>query len=80
MSAPRPLDVMVVGDLFTELVMSGFSSWPGRAGEELFAERFCREIGGGAAILARGLSGNPAQGPRRDAQRHFYRGARQGRA
>ena len=37
MSAPRPLDVMVVGDLFTELVMSGFSSWPGRAGEELFA-------------------------------------------
>src|SRR3984957_11474994 len=56
MSAPRPLDVMVVGDLFTELVMSGFSSWPGRAGEELFAERFCREIGGGAAITACGLA------------------------
>jgi ribokinase len=56
MSAPRLLDVMVVGDLFTELVMSGFSSWPGRAGEELFAERFCREIGGGAAITACGLA------------------------
>ncbi|HSY31207.1 MAG TPA: carbohydrate kinase family protein [Verrucomicrobiae bacterium] len=56
MSAPRPLDVMVVGDLFAELVMSGFSSWPGRAGEELFAERFCREIGGGAAITACGLA------------------------
>ena len=56
MSAPRLLDVMVVGDLFTELVMSGFSSWPGRAGEELFAERFCRESGGGAAITACGLA------------------------
>lgn len=56
MSAPRPLDIMVVGDLFAELVMSGFSSWPGRAGEELFAERFCREIGGGAAITACGLA------------------------
>jgi ribokinase len=56
MSAPRPLDVMVVGDLFAELVMSGFSSWPGRAGEELFAERFCREVGGGAAITACGLA------------------------
>ena len=56
MSAPRPLDVMVVGDLFAELVMSGFSSWPGRAGEELFAERFCRESGGGAAITACGLA------------------------
>lgn len=56
MSAPRPLDVMVVGDLFAELVMSGFSSWPARAGEELFAERFCREIGGGAAITACGLA------------------------
>ena len=61
MSAPRPLDVMVVGDLFTELVMSGFSSWPGRAGEELFAERFCREIGGGAAITACGLAKLGAQ-------------------
>jgi ribokinase len=54
--APRPLDVMVVGDLFAELVMSGFASWPGRAGDELFAERFCREIGGGAAITACGLA------------------------
>jgi ribokinase len=56
MSALRPQDVMVVGDLFQELVMSGFASWPARAGEELFAERFCREIGGGAAITACGLA------------------------
>jgi sugar/nucleoside kinase (ribokinase family) len=47
---------MVVGDLFADLVMSGFASWPPRAGEELFAERFCREIGGGAAITACGLA------------------------
>jgi ribokinase len=56
MSAPRSLDVVVVGDLFADLVMSGFASWPPRAGEELFAERFCREIGGGAAITACGLA------------------------
>jgi len=56
MTVGRPLDVMVVGDLFVELVMSGFASWPPRVGEELFAERFCREIGGGAAITASGLA------------------------
>ncbi|HTG26668.1 MAG TPA: carbohydrate kinase family protein [Methylomirabilota bacterium] len=56
MSALRPLEVIVVGDLFADLVMSGFPSWPPRAGEELFAERFCREIGGGAAITACGLA------------------------
>jgi len=56
MSAPRPLEVIVVGDLFADLVMSGFASWPPRPGEELFAERFCREIGGGAAITACGLA------------------------
>ena len=33
MSAPRPLDVMVVGDLFAELVMSGFASWPDMPGK-----------------------------------------------
>jgi sugar/nucleoside kinase (ribokinase family) len=56
MSAGRPLDIIVVGDLFTDLVMSGFASWPPRAGEELLAKRFCREIGGGAAITASGLA------------------------
>jgi sugar/nucleoside kinase (ribokinase family) len=55
MSAGKPLDVMVVGDLFADLVMSGFASWP-TPGEELFAKRFCREIGGGAAITASGLA------------------------
>jgi sugar/nucleoside kinase (ribokinase family) len=52
----RPFDVLVVGDLFTELVMSSFDSWPPNPGEEAFAEKFCREVGGGAAITACGLA------------------------
>ena len=55
MSAEHKLDVLVVGDLFIELVMSGFPAWP-RPGEETFAEHFCREVGGGAAITASGLA------------------------
>jgi sugar/nucleoside kinase (ribokinase family) len=56
MTTKRPLDVLVVGDLFMELVMSGFASWPPAPGEEIFAERFYREAGGGAAITASGLA------------------------
>lgn len=53
---PRPqLDVLVAGDLFLDLVMSGFESWP-RPGEEAFAKRFRKEVGGGAAITACGLA------------------------
>ena len=53
---PQPqLDVLVAGDLFLDLVMSGFESWP-RPGEEAFAKRFHKEVGGGAAITACGLS------------------------
>ena len=47
MSTDRPLDVLVVGDLFAELVMSGFASWPPASGQEIYAERFFREVGGG---------------------------------
>jgi ribokinase len=61
MTAPRPRDVVVVGDLFADLIMSGFASWPARVGEELFAEHFCREIGGGAAITACGLAKSGAK-------------------
>ena len=51
-----PVDVLVAGDLFVDMVMSGFGSWPPNPGEEIFAERFCREIGGGAAITACGMA------------------------
>ncbi|MDP9147664.1 MAG: carbohydrate kinase family protein [Acidobacteriota bacterium] len=56
MSGQRGLEVLTAGDLFAELVMSGFTSWPPSPGEEVFAEEFCREVGGGAAITACGLA------------------------
>lgn len=55
MSAERQADVLVAGDLFFDLVMSGFETWP-NPGEESFAKEFHREVGGGAAITACCLS------------------------
>jgi sugar/nucleoside kinase (ribokinase family) len=55
MNRERQLEVLVVGDLFLDLVMSGFQAWP-RPGEESFARKFHKEVGGGAAITACGLS------------------------
>jgi sugar/nucleoside kinase (ribokinase family) len=55
MNGERSLKVLVVGDLFLELVMSGFESWP-HPGEESFAGKFHKEVGGGAAITVCGLS------------------------
>lgn len=49
------IDVLVAGDLFVDLIMSGFSQWP-LPGEEAFARSLTREIGGGAAITAHGLA------------------------
>lgn len=49
------LDVIVAGDIFIDLIMSGFAAWPA-AGTEAFASGFRREIGGGAAITACGLA------------------------
>jgi ribokinase len=55
MSGQPRFDVLVAGDLFLDLVMSGFGSWP-CPGEEAFAKKFYKEVGGGAAITACGLS------------------------
>ena len=52
----KHLDVLVAGDLFVDLVMSGFAAWPPSPGQEVFAERFYKEAGGGAAITACGLA------------------------
>jgi sugar/nucleoside kinase (ribokinase family) len=49
------VDVVVAGELYADLIMSGFDAWP-RPGEEAFARDFRREIGGGAAITACGLA------------------------
>ncbi|MCU1262493.1 MAG: PfkB domain protein [Bryobacterales bacterium] len=51
----RALDVISAGDLFVDLIMSGFPSWP-VPGTEAFATDFHREIGGGAAITACGMA------------------------
>jgi ribokinase len=55
MTPQSALDVLAVGDLFQDLVMSGFPAWP-HPGEESFATAFHKEIGGGAAITACGLA------------------------
>ena len=46
---------MVAGDLFVDIILSGFTVWPER-GQESVARDYCREIGGGAAITASGLA------------------------
>ncbi|MFN0112552.1 MAG: carbohydrate kinase family protein [Blastocatellia bacterium] len=56
MKATNPkCDVITVGDVFIDLVMTGFPVWP-EPGEESFATELRREIGGGAAITACGLA------------------------
>ena len=51
----KSLDIVVGGDLFIDLIMSGFASWP-QPGTEAFARAFHREVGGGAAICGCGLA------------------------
>jgi sugar/nucleoside kinase (ribokinase family) len=51
----KEFDVITVGDVFIDIVMTGFDHWP-RPGEESFAKALHREAGGGAAITACGLA------------------------
>ncbi|MDX2032622.1 MAG: carbohydrate kinase family protein [Blastocatellia bacterium] len=60
MTVRKEFDCITVGDLFIDIVMSGFASLP-RLGEEAFAEELRREVGGGAAITACGLARLGAQ-------------------
>jgi sugar/nucleoside kinase (ribokinase family) len=48
-------DVIVVGEIYVDHVMTGFATWP-RPGEEVITDNYTREIGGGAAITACGLA------------------------
>jgi len=48
-------DVTVVGEVYIDHVMSGFERWP-EPGEEVVTEQYTREIGGGSATTACGLS------------------------
>ncbi len=51
----RPFDAIVAGDLFVDLILGGFTEWPG-PGTEVFAKDYRRDVGGGAAITACGLA------------------------
>lgn len=51
----KALDVISAGELYVDVILSGFDSWP-QPGKEAFAKGFRREIGGGTAITARGLA------------------------
>lgn len=48
-------DIAVVGEIYVDHVMTGFSDWP-QPGEELFTKEYVREVGGGAAITACSLA------------------------
>jgi sugar/nucleoside kinase (ribokinase family) len=49
------IDVLVAGELYVDLILSGFNALP-EPGREVFATRFSREIGGGTSITAAGLA------------------------
>ncbi len=48
-------DVAVVGEIYTDHIFTGFERWP-QPGEEVYAPRYAREVGGGAAITACALA------------------------
>ena len=52
---PAKPEVIVIGELFIDEVLSGFHALP-KLGEESFARKLHREVGGGAAITACGLA------------------------
>ncbi len=51
----KRFDVITVGDVFVDIVLSGFAAMP-KLGEEVECERLQYEAGGGAAITACGLA------------------------
>ncbi len=55
MPKAKQWDVMVVGELFYDEILSGLQALP-KLGEEAFARKYVREVGGGAAITACGLA------------------------
>jgi sugar/nucleoside kinase (ribokinase family) len=51
----KRFDAIVAGELYVDLMLSGFDFWP-RPGAEAFARSYHRDIGGGASITACGLA------------------------
>ena len=66
-------DVVLIGEFFLDEILSGFHSLP-KLGEESFARRFQREVGGGAAITA--CASAPPSNARLDDARTQLRAAR----
>jgi ribokinase len=52
---PTKSDVVVIGELFIDEILSEFYELP-KLGQEAFAKRYVREVGGGAAITACALA------------------------
>lgn len=55
MTVAGKVDVIVAGEVYIDLILSGFDAWP-QLGQEAFAKEYRREIGGGTAITACGLA------------------------
>jgi len=51
----KRVDAIVAGEIYVDLILSGFDFWP-RPGAEAFASDYHREVGGGASIAACGLA------------------------
>ncbi len=58
MAVPTPMklwDVAVIGEIYADHIFSGFATWP-LPGEEVIAESYLRELGGGTINTACGLA------------------------
>lgn len=51
----KSLDVAVVGEIFVDHILHGFERWP-ELGQEIYCDRYVREIGGGTANTACALA------------------------
>jgi sugar/nucleoside kinase (ribokinase family) len=51
----KRLDAAVVGEIFVDHILHGFTRWP-TLGEEIYCDRYVREIGGGTANTACALA------------------------
>jgi ribokinase len=54
-SMSKRLDAAVVGEIFVDHILHGFAHWP-TLGEEIYCDRYVREIGGGTANTACALA------------------------
>ncbi|HEY3459145.1 MAG TPA: carbohydrate kinase family protein [Bryobacteraceae bacterium] len=51
----KPLDAAIVGEIFVDHILHGFTHWP-TLGEEVYCRQYVREIGGGTANTACALA------------------------